>query len=195
MARPQRSKQLQEIIDDVNPLTVAAVVDGYSLTAAKERWHWCAGYVPELAAEGRRMKAAGERWQRVRRAEEPEDLAPTPPKPVAWTPRLVGSASVPKAAAAAPVPALADEGRAELLARIDALQATVERLTARIAEMEPRPAPAPVAPTAARGWTFPMPPGLLLRKARTTTIPTLAMMLGVTGRQVRDALEQARKAA
>lgn len=159
MARAQRSKQLQDIIDDVNPITVAAVVDGYSLTAAQERWHWCAGYVRDLAAEGRRMKAAGEKWQRVRRAEEPEDLAPPPPKRILWTPSFVQSSPAPKAAAPAP-----------------------------------RPAPAPVAPKA-KDWSFPMAPGLLLRKSRTTTIPTLAMMLCVTRREVRDAIEEARRAA
>ncbi|MGW9821914.1 hypothetical protein ACUXK4_004503 [Methylorubrum extorquens] len=195
MPRPQRSKQLQEIIDDVNPLTVATVVDEYGLTAAKERWHWCAGYVPELAAEGRRMKAAGEKWQRVRRAEEPEDLAPVPPKATPWKPRFVPSAPMPPAEPAAPAQAPVSNGHADLVARIDALQATIDRLTARLAALEPPSLPAAPPPATARRWTFPMTPDLLLRKAKTTTIPTLAMMLGVTGRQVRDAIEEARKAA
>lgn len=203
MARPKRTKQLQDIIDDVNPLTVVTVVDDYGIGAARECWHWCAHYVGEIAAEVRRMKAAGEKWTRAARPSEPEDMAPAP-KPVPWKPTFVPSSPAPAAKIPVPVPEVPTPDRhAELHARIEGLQETVRGLRARLARLEaepvpppsPAPVPAPIRSFVVNGEPFPMEPGRLLKKARTTTIPTLAMMLGTTGRRVRDAIEEARRIA
>lgn len=157
----QKDALFRQICGEVDQRKVARILDEYGRPAAVERWHWCAGHVDALAAEGRRMVAAGEKWVRAPREPEPEDEPLKPAEARPYQMRIVAvrpAIPVPK-----PAPAAA-----------------------------PKPAPASKADPS---WTFPMERTLLLRKARTTTIPTLAMMLGVSGREVRDAIEIARKAA
>ena len=48
MARP-KDGTFRQLCREIDPRKVADIIDGYGLTAARQRWHWATAFIPELA--------------------------------------------------------------------------------------------------------------------------------------------------
>lgn len=192
MARP-KDGTFRQLLGEIDPRKVAEIVDGYSLCAARERWHWAYAFIPALAQEGRRMKAAGETWKRAPRAVEPEveDEPVTRPRPT-LVPRLVERPSAPIPAPRAPAIVPVKENQvADLRRRLARQEAVIAELTARLAKLQAQtsaPRVVPIRPVAAApAWDFPVEPEVLLRMLRRWSVRMVALTYRVTQRRVREA--------